>query len=214
MTDLSYECTWDTVIVLEDWLGPNRYKCKIYFNIETDDGDQQNIAFERCKIMLEQIFHHAVFMSIKNPLIQTLAKKTKQKIITLPTEPLDVILAGVIYNKLNAITEGRLNIQKVKISSDQGDNIWIHYDEEFANDFGSLDCDFYQTVNEKPWWLRDDPSVSDWFEINKKDKELKFHYHKCVWDKALQWNNDNSTDEGKKIRWKPQVIDGGKETKH
>ena len=29
MTDLSYDCKWDTVIALDDWLGPNKYECQI-----------------------------------------------------------------------------------------------------------------------------------------------------------------------------------------
>ena len=213
MTDLSYDCTWDTIIVLDDWLGPNKYECKIYFDIETDDGDQQNIAFERCKIFLETIFHHGVFININNPLMSTLQKKTKQKIITLPTEPLDVIVAAVIFSKLNAICEGRINIVKVKIKSTQGDNIWIHFDEDFANDFGSLECDFYKSIkDEQPWWQRSDPSSGDWFEVNKK--ELKFHKQKTTWDKTLLWSSEKVVDEKKESRWKPQVIDGGKETKH
>ena len=143
----------------------------------------------------------------------TLQKKTRQQIITLPTEPLDVIIAAVIYSKLNAICEGRLNISKVKIKSIQGDNIWVHFDEDFANDFGSLDCEFYKSIkDEMPWWQRSDPSSGDWFEINKK--ELKFHKQKTVWDKTLFWPEEKTVDNKKESRWKPQVIDGGKETKH
>jgi hypothetical protein len=216
MTDLSYECSWNTSIALEDWIGPNRYNCKIYFDIETDDGEQQNIAFERCKIMVESVLEHAFVIGIDNPLLQVLAKKTKQKIITLPSEPIDVIMAAVLYTKLNAVSEGRLSIRKVKLSSSQGDNIFVHFDEDFAEDFGSLNCELYKTVDETPWWFRADPSVSDWFEIGKK--EIKFHHHKCSWDKTLQWekqNNDNKKKDTKKSpTWNPQVIDGGKETKH
>jgi hypothetical protein len=212
MTDLSYDCKWESVIVLEDWLGSNNYKCKIYFDVVTENGDHQNIAFERCKIMLEAIFNQALFINMNNPLLQTLAKKTKQKIITLPTEPLDVILAAVIYHKLNAISEGNLSIEKVKICSGQGDNIWVHFDSDFAQDFGSLDSELYDSVKEKPWWLRSDPAVGDWFEFTKKENELKFHFQKTSWDKSLEWNDNKETKT--KTTWNPQVIDGGKETKH
>ena len=161
--------------------------------------------------MLEQIFNHALFININSPLIQTLSKKTKQKIITLPNEPIDVIVAAMIYHKLNAVCEGRLNIEKVKLCSKQGENIHIHFDSQFAEDFQSLTCEFYNTVNEKPWWDRPDPAVSDWFEISVKQKELKFHFHKCSWDKTLQWEQPK---EAKIKTWKPEVINGGKETKH
>jgi len=213
MTDLSYDCEWNCVIALDDWLAPNSYACKVYFDIETDDGEQQNIAFERCKIMLHSIFDQALFININNPLIQTLEKKTKQKIITLPNEPIDVIMAAMIYTKLNAISEGRLFIRKVKLRSTQGDNIWIHFDDEFAEDFGSLECEMYKTVKEEqPWWGNPDPSTCDWFEIGKK--EIKFHKHKSVWEKSLLWEQSNDNKEKTGPKWKPKVIDGGKETKH
>ena len=216
MTDLSYKCKWDSVIALEDWLASNQYKCKIYFDIETDDGEQQNIAVERCKILTEAILNQGLFISLSNPLLQILAKKTKQKIITLPTEPIDVIVAAMLYYKLNAVSEGRISIETVNICSSQGDNIWINFDSSFAEEFGSLDSEFYKTVDEKPWWYRSDPSTSDWFEISKKEKELKFHFQKSSWDKTLQWEQkvEKKNDNKKQSNWKPQVIDGGKETKH
>jgi hypothetical protein len=123
-------------------------------------------------------------------------------------------MAAVIYHKLNAIVEGRLIIEKVKISSIQGDNIWIHFDSDFAADFSSLDSEFYTAAKETPWWFRPDPSVSDWFEPNKKDNELKFHYHKSSWEKALQWENTEKKKDKSKSSWNPRVINGGKETKH
>lgn len=213
MTDLSYDCTWNSVIALDNWIAPSNYKCKIYFDIETDDGEQQNIAFERCKIMIETIFEHSLIININNPLLQILAKKSKQRIITLPSEPIDVIIAAVLYSKLNAVSEGRLSIRKIKISSSQGDNIWVHFDEDFAEDFGSLECELYKTINEKPWWTRSDPSIGDWFEFGKKD--IKFHYQKSSWDKSLLWEKANDIKGVKsKSNWNPKVIDGGKETKH
>jgi hypothetical protein len=214
MTDLSYESSFDTTIVLEDWISPNRYHCKIYFDVETDDADHQNIAFDRIKIMLEGIFANSMLISMNNPLLPSLAKKTKQRMVTIPTEPLDVILASIIYRKLNAICEGKLSIQKVKISSSQADKIWVHYDSELAEVFDRLDNEMYNLIKETPWWDRPDPSCGDWFEYGKKD--TKFHKQKASWDKELQWEPVKTTqlEEPKKALWKPQVIDGGKETKH
>lgn len=211
MTDLSYEATWDSVICLEDWLSPNKYTAKIYFDIETDSGDHQNIAFERCKIFVETLMHNSLLINMDNPLVQTLHKTTKQKIITLPNEPLDVIIAAILYHKLNAISEGNMIINQIKIKSDQGDNVWVHFDEDFAMAFGSLENSMYEKINsEKPWWYRPDASSCDWFEIKKK--EVKFHLHKVAWDKSLSWDTDEDNKKSN-LLWKPHVIDGGK-SKH
>jgi hypothetical protein len=211
MTDLSYECEFETVIVLDEYINPNKYKIKIYFDIETDNGDHQNTAFERIKIMLEAIFSNSMLINLNNPLLQILAKKTKQRIITLPTEPLDVIVAALLYSKLNAIVEGNLNIQQIDVCSSQADNICVHFDTDFAEDFQSLDCEYYKVTEQKPWWQRSDPSTGDWFEFGKKD--TKFHLQKASWDKTLQWNNISAEDAASP-KWKPTVIHGGKETKH
>ena len=212
MTDLSYECEFESVIVLEDWLSPNKYKIKVYFDVETDNGDHQNMAFERMKIMLEAIFANSMIISMDNPLLQTFAKKTKQRIITLPNEPLDVIVAAILYSKLNAIAEGKISIHKIKISSTQADYIWVHFDEEFAENFKDITCEYYKIADQAPWWTRSDPSTGDWFEIGKK--EVKFHHQKATWDKSLQWDLNDNKESTKKSSWNPTIINGGKETKH
>jgi hypothetical protein len=209
-SDLSYECTFNSVIVLDNWISPNRYKCKVYFDVETEDGDHQNIAFERMKILLESVFEGAMFISINNPMLQTLAKKAKNRIICLPTEPIDVIMAAVIYSKLNAIVEDKLSVVKVKVSSSQADNIWVNYDEDFTLAF-QLESEFYKVTEQKPWWERSDPATGDWFEVGKKD--IKFHFQKASWEKDLQWNTAKTEDKTSP-KWKPEVIKGGKETKH
>ena len=168
MTSLSYECNWTSSIVLDNWISPNNYNCEFYFEIETDDGDQQNKAFDRCKIFIENILNESLFINIKNPLLPTLAKKTQQRIVTFASEPLDIIVAATVYQKLNAITEGRLSVQKVKIRSQQGENLWVHFDIDFAKEFTNLDCDYYNVQTEKPWWFRPDASTGDWFEFNNR----------------------------------------------
>ena len=208
MTDISYETSWDCTIALENWLSPNSYQCRIDFDINTDIGDFQNIAFERCKIILESVFENSLFINVENPLMPTFAKKTKQQIVSLPNEPLDVIVSSVVFRKLNAVTEQKLLINKITLSSSQGENVWIHYDDEFDQVF-NLESQLFSQTKETPWWLRNDASVSDWFEIGKK--ESKFHKHVAKWEESLLW--ENKAEKNLINKWKPTVIDGGK-TKH
>ena len=84
----------------------------------------------------------------------------------------------------------------------------LNFVDEFAEDFGSLECEMYKTVKEEhPWWGNPDPSTCDWFEIGKK--EIKFHKHKSVWEKSLLWEQSNDNKEKTGPKWKPKVIDGG-----
>ena len=68
MTDLSYTAEWNSIVALENYLMPNHYRCELFFNVETDDGDLQNQAYDRCKILLEIIFADATFMVMIFPL--------------------------------------------------------------------------------------------------------------------------------------------------
>lgn len=210
MTDISFTAKWDCVIALDDWLSANRYKCKLYFDIETDNGDHQNTSFERCKVVLEELFANSIFISLDNPLLQSIFKKTKQRIVSLPDEPLDVIVAALVFNKCNAVTEGNMILNKVELSSSQGENIVIHYDQEFNQIFSNVKHEMFETIKEIPWWFRQDASTSDWFEKTKK--EVKFHKHKAEWDNSLQWGTEKVNNKPKST-WKPEIIDGGK-TQH
>ena len=211
MTDISVKFKWDSVIVLDDWISTNKYKCKVYFDIETENGEDQNVAFERCKVFIDLILADSLLININSPLLQTLSKKTKQKIITLPNEPLDIVLAAVIYNKFNTICESRLIVNKVEISSRQGDDICIHFDHEFNQSFNQLDNEMFNQLNETPWWFRADASYGDWFEQTKK--EIKFHKHVGDWQKELQWETVKDDSKEKISKWKPEIIHGGK-TQH
>ena len=210
MTDLSYKAKWKSVICLDNWLSPNDYSCKVHFDIETDNGDEQNIAFERCKVFFDTILHQSLIINIANPLLQILQKKTEQRIITIPNDPLDLVIGNVIYHKLNAITDGRISVQQVDIKSSQGDNIWIHFDQDFSENSNLCELELFKTINETPWWYRNDASHTDWFEHTKK--EVKFHKHTVPWDKDLLWNQKDAKVE-RIQKWKPTIIDGGK-TQH
>lgn len=211
MSDLSYKTKWNNVITLENWLSPNEYTCKIHFDIATDNGDEQNVAFERCKVLFDVIFNNSLLISIDNPLLPILKKKTSQKIITLPTEPLDLVIASMLYHKCNAICEGRLDIIQVDIKSSQGDNIWIHFDEDFAENSDLDKLELFQKINETPWWHRLDASHADWFEKTKA--ELKYHKHAVAWEKSLLWEQEDGNIDNKVSKWKPTIINGGK-TQH
>jgi hypothetical protein len=209
MTDISYETGFESVICLDNWLMPNLYRCKLDFEINTDDVDHQTIAFERCKIFIESIMADSLMINIENPLLPTLTKKTKQQIITLPSEPLDVIIAAMIFSKLNAILEDKMYLTNLQLTSSQGENIWVHFDQDFHDSFQQLDNKLFTEIKETPWWRRSDASVSDWFEFNKK--EVKFHKHVAKWESPLNW--DDKVEKSPITKWKPTVIDGGK-TKH
>lgn len=213
MTDLSYTAEWNSIVALDNYLMPNHYRCELFFNVETDDGDLQNQAFDRCKILLEIIFADATFINMFNPVLPYMKENLKNKTITLPTEPLDLVIASLIYHKLNAICKDNLSIEKVKLSSSQGENVVIHFDDEFAQESSVHISEVYNKINELPWWMRDDASHSDWFE--NLENETKFHKHVVEWGNNLTEEEETANNNvvKKPVKWKPTIIDGGK-TQH
>jgi hypothetical protein len=51
-------------------------------------------------------------------------------VTTLPEEPVDQIVGMMLYYKLNAIMEGRMEIVQLDISSRLGDGVWYMHDED------------------------------------------------------------------------------------
>lgn len=213
MSDLSYATEWNSVVVLENTILTNQYKCELFMDVETDNGEDQNVAFERIKIMLNNIFEDAVLINMFNPLLPMLKNNFEAKIITLPLDPLDLVIANIIYHKINSICEGRLHVGLVKLSSSQGENITVYFDDEFAEEANMQNPEIYSHIEEKPWWHRNDASHSDWFE--SFENETKYHKHQVDWEgkQILNSPEDDATMKNK-ANWNPTVIDGGKETKH
>lgn len=208
--DLSYESAWTSTVVLDDWIMPNYYDCKVFFNITTDNGEHQNIAFSRMQTFLEHIMNQSLIIAMSNPLLPFFKKKTGQKIVTLPNEPLDLIITNVLFTKLNCICEDKLEIEQIDLRSIQGENVWIHYDKDFAEGSNLGKVEVIELLSEKPWWFRSDASYSDWIE--EKTKSTQYNKHEIPWEKDLQWSNDKIKSTTKN-KWKPTIINGGK-TQH
>jgi hypothetical protein len=51
-------------------------------------------------------------------------------VTTLPEEPVDQIVGMMLFYKLNAIMEGRIEITQLDLSSTLGEGVWYLHDEE------------------------------------------------------------------------------------
>lgn len=213
MTDLSWTTTWDSVLSYEDQILPNSYSMTLHFDIMTDNGEEQNIAFDRIKHFVDKVMHDAIFSSIDDERNMYYHDNFKQRMVTFPVPPQDLIVVATLFAKFKAIVEGRIDIHKISLSSIQGDNVTIHFDEEFAEESSMLvSHEMIKAAEKTPWWFRDDSGTADFFNLNPESKELTFITDVTGWeDTDLEWPKTENKKDGS--TWSPTIIPGGK-TKH
>lgn len=208
MTNIIWKAEFMANAVFDNDILPNLYKIKTDLVPNTPDILQQNIALERLKTMVEGIFQMGMLCSIENPLIETLLEETDNKIIFLPDDPYDQLLAIVLHSKLNSILEERFFIDYLSLSSYQGGDL------EYTHDSAVFDYPEIITANilddHKAWWARPDMSTMDLITEDKKGKRT-LHKQEIDWaDIELGWDSDIEK-EGKIIqikKFKPEIVEG------
>jgi hypothetical protein len=171
-------------IYYDDQLRLNEYTVKAYMMTATEDPADHNVALNRIK--------HFVYNELEDTIfIDNCEEEQCQRLIgaglditTMPAEPVDQLIGIMLYSKLSAITEGRLLIGEIEISSNLGDGIiYLHGDNENIND-----------VVEPAWWTSCDLVHND---IVETDKVVAMHKSSVWRDLDLAWPDieDNSDEE-------------------
>ena len=208
MTDLSWTTNWDSIIYMENGLATNQYTMTIYFDVATEDGDEQTIAFERIKFFVEDVLDTAIITNIENEHNHWLMQNMKQRMLTIPGDPTDLLLAAALFSKFNQITEDRLIVSKIELESKLANNIKIHFTEEFAGEsVGLLEHPGITESKKAPWWSRPDSGSADYFTFDSQGAMLYISDVSNWEDAELDWTHTNDEAESK---WKPTVIPGGK----
>ena len=224
MADMSWTGYWTSVSVVERFITPCNFTLSIDFNTSGMDAARQHAAFSRIKYFVEDVLHESVLMCLDNPLVANFKSNTTSKVILFNTEPLEVIVAATLWKKFNKITEGKIEIVRVSISSDQSDGLVSHLeDDHLIDDDGEISHDPFAQYNNAIWWNRSDMGVSDWTEIDSDNPNKKtIHLDSTEWPSFLDWDFITVTDEDvdkpqkdnvvsiKKGKWKPEVIPGDK----
>jgi hypothetical protein len=91
--------------------------------VETDIQKEHTIAMDRFDLFIKNAATNAVFINEDKHEEIEKYKEAGLKIITLPGEPFDQIVAMVLLLKLNAIMENRIKITDITISSLLGEGI-------------------------------------------------------------------------------------------
>jgi len=127
---LQYDLDFLAGIHYNEYLQLNNYSVSISMVTKSTDPVETNIAMDRLKFFISGVLEHTVFINQAHMETAELLSSLGTNITTLPEEPVDQIIGMMLYYKLNAIMEGRIEITQLDISSTLGEGVWYLHDEE------------------------------------------------------------------------------------
>ena len=144
-------------LVYENQLTVNYYQLTLHLLTVSTDHFEQNVAYERMKYWIHEVMDQSILIGQNSDVIDSV-DRLHERVIVMPTEPVDQITGIMLYLKLNAIMEGRLVVTDVEICSLQGDYT------TFSHSVGeSLGVD----LSQDGWWADSKPT---WNMQKTKDK--------------------------------------------
>ena len=151
--------------------------------VETMSIKEQNIAMDRIIYFLSECLSNSVFVQDTDK--KAIEKYTQAdiKVCTIPEEPYDQILALLLLLKVNAITEGRLEITDIVLRSELSDEVKFVYDITSAN---------HNPFGSKGWWLEASTSIADVPKISKKEKIVKLVKNSDWSGYGLDWEEKSA----------------------
>lgn len=129
--------TWGFLanVVWHDRVLCNDFRVCVDWTTVTDEAREQNIAYERVKYWLFDVLEHSILINENSDRV-ALYQATGQRVIALPNDPIDAMIAIMLMTKFSAITEGRMEITEIALSSEQGGHVqYLQAVDEDTMDF-------------------------------------------------------------------------------
>ncbi len=127
---LQYDVEFLAGIYYDERLQLNSYSASLSMITKTTDAVETNIAMDRLKFFINGVVDNTVFINQAHTDQAETLLYLGANVTTLPEEPVDQIIGMMLFYKLNAIMEGRIEITQLDINSVLGDNVWYLHDEE------------------------------------------------------------------------------------
>lgn len=210
------------ICAYDDKIFPNHFHVDLHMVTQTEDARHQNIAFDRMKVIVNELFAHSIFVSHTNPLMKKLSEIYPEKMVVLPEEAYDQVVGIALYCKINAVLEKVITCNRVRISSKFGEHVW--YEFETGDAMGP----FSQATKLKgrrkkvtPWWHRSDlmtfDAQGDITVTSWEDLELGWEDSGVKTETLMEFVPDKAAEvidirKGRKTKFNVEVVNGGKNT--
>lgn len=180
---LQYNVALTAGVYYDGSMRMNNYNIRLWMITNTTDGESHNIAFERLKYFIIGCLESSVLINQNNAEACQRLTDAGIRITTLPEEPIDQIIGIMLYSKLNAIMEGRMDIVEVEVGSVMGDGmIYLHAEQENLGPF-----------EEPGWWNSPDLLHYD-SKLLADDKIMNLNRNALWRELNLAWPEDTVTD--------------------
>jgi hypothetical protein len=172
---------WNNAVTYDGGHVINEYIATLEMETGVDDQNQQAVAYERLRWWIANVLSHSVMINENDAQVQNYLN-TRQRVLMLPSDPVDHLVAMILYLKFNAIMEGRLILNEIRLSSEQGDHMtYIHSDELD----GSINDD-------RGWWVDPGPHCHNDVPRSAHRKVVELN-RKVAWeDLELGWDRTNN----------------------
>ena len=156
----------------------NNYSLRLWMITNTELAEDQNTAFERMKYFVYNHVDNTMFIDRAEHEQCAKFLQAGLSITTMPGDPVDQLIGIMLYHKLNAIMEQRMNIVETELSSSQGQAMtYLHSEGE--NTLG---------VEAPTWWLSADLAHSD-FALSESEKVVSMQTTTAWRDLDLAWSD-------------------------
>jgi hypothetical protein len=184
---IKYPIEFTAGVYYQGELQMNNYVLKLSMLTNSLDGTTNNTALDRIKYFIYQEIDSSVFVNSENVDQCQLFIDAGVRLTTIPEEPIDQLVGIMLFHKLTAITEGRLIIDELELSSRLGEGIgYIHSDNE------NIDG-----LNMPDWWRSADLVHCDSDLIDTDD--IVTVGNRAVWrDLDLDWPGED-TESGNTV---------------
>jgi hypothetical protein len=180
---LRYNTEFIAGVYYRDTLTMTEFKVALWLLTNTEDDCEQNIAFDRIRYFIKNTLTNTVF--VDSDCVDHIKKLCAANIsvTTLPSIPVDQIIGMILFSKFNAITEERLSVIDLEISSDFGENVTYLHGEEQHN----------WTDETEGWWQDPELSHNHGLTVSRDSKVVSLGKIKTWRDVNLSWPDDTLT---------------------
>ena len=166
----------------DDCLEMNEYTIKLWLITNTYNSLEQNIAVTRVKHFIHNQLDSTIFVNSTEKTRCTDFIRAGLNITSMPGDPADQLIGIMLFHKLNAIMEGRINIVEIEISANTG-VVYLHSENETSEDLLMPD-----------WWATADLTHCD-SELTNSEKVLSIPQHNAWRDLGLAWPAEDVDNE-------------------
>lgn len=155
----------------------NTYTVRVEMSATAQCNSDHNVAYARMRYWMQEIMSDAVLLD-PNHATAAAWHDTGMRVMMLPEDPVDQLVGIMLYTKLCAMTEQRMTIHSVSVSSALDDDvIYHHYEDE---EQGPLEV--------AGWWHDHRPIWQE--KPHRKGKVISLDRQPDWRQQDLDWNQD------------------------